>query len=161
MINVFLICIIILLLFLSYNVNDCKNGKCNKKTRLTSDKIKQMMTYASNMSTPNTIVYNDPINKPYETTPSAEITNKYNELANELPPVTGFAINESVDPAMNAPYTTEPNLYFPWPANYDGKRLVRNARDFPLYGQPMPDKYEFGRMFYAEYPEISYKPGYW
>jgi hypothetical protein len=69
--------------------------------------------------------------------------------------VTGYGINEN-----NSQITGE-RLIYPLPPNYDGGRLTRDAKDFPLYGQPMPDKYEFGRMFYAEYPEISYAPGFW
>ena len=92
---------------------------------------------------------------------SSNLGQYYDVISSSVPKITGFGINSVVDPAVNAALTGQPNISYPYPPNYDGGRLVRNARDFPAYGQPMPDKYEFGRMFYAEYPEISYKPGFW
>jgi hypothetical protein len=60
------------------------------------------------------------------------------------------------DPDCN----TISNIYYEYPKYYDGP-LKRNALDFPNYPLPMPDRYEFGRMFVSDEPQISYKPGYW
>lgn len=52
------------------------------------------------------------------------------------------------------------DVKYTYPQYYNGP-LKRNALDFPIYPLPMPDRYEFGRMFFADAPTISYKPGYW
>jgi hypothetical protein len=55
---------------------------------------------------------------------------------------------------------SEKNIYYNNPPFYNGP-LRRDSTDFPNYPLPMPDRYEFGRMFIADAPEISYRPGYW
>jgi hypothetical protein len=61
-----------------------------------------------------------------------------------------------IDPDCNS----SKNIFYEYPKYYDGP-LKRNALDFPNYPLPMPDRYEFGRMFVSDEPTISYKPGYW
>ena len=121
-----------------------------------------MIDMASKLPAPSTVYnttdYTAPSSMPLGSQPSAGIMAEYDILASSAPLTTGIGINRSIS---QKEINGQPNLYFNWPANYDGGRLTRNARDFPAYGQPMPDKYNFGRMFYAEYPEISYRPGFW
>lgn len=42
-----------------------------------------------------------------------------------------------------------------------GMDLQRSMYNFPNYPLPMPDKYDYGRLFLTEPSPISYKPGYW